>query len=133
VHAVGRAEWESRLRPGGEPTKLPSPLTPFSSVPQRAEVETYAMSARPAVALGGFHVVRRDDVDAPNIFNTDSYVEIDLTSHQEWDQILKMARLTDWPELASAISGHVFLTGPERRPDHHSPHVPGDIDDAKAK
>ena len=133
VHPVPKAEWEARGHRGGEPAKLAVPLSPFSSVDQSADVETYAMSARPAVPLGGFHVVRRDPVDAPNIFNTDSYPELDLLAHPKWQDIVSMARLDDSPELRRLVAGYVFLVGPTRRSDHHSPQVPGDIDGAKPK
>jgi len=133
IHVVRRDEWEARLRSGGEPTKLPAPLSPFSSVDHGAEVETYAMSARPFAQPGGFHVVRRDEADAPNIFNTDSYIELDLKSLPEWPQIVSTARIADSSEIERMISAHVFLSGPERRPDHHSSRVPPDIDGAKPK
>ena len=133
VHVLSRSEWESKLRPGGEPTRLPGPLSPFSRVGQEAQIETYAMSARPFAQPGGFHIVRREDRDAPNIFNTDSYIELNLTTMSEWPRILSAAGIQGTAQLDRLLSEHVFLSGPERRPDHHSAQVPPDIEGADTK
>jgi hypothetical protein len=107
-------------------------LTPFSGIKASPDVVTYAMSTHPFANPGGFHIVRRDEADAPNIFNTDSYDEIDLPSLPQWSRIVSTAGVKE-AELKSALRTHIFLTGPKRRKDHHSPRVPRDIRKAKPK
>jgi hypothetical protein len=132
IHFVRRAEWEAKVRSGGEPTRLPAPLTPFANVGKRAPVLVNAMSTPPFASPGGFHVVRLDLADAPNVINTDSYDEIDLSNLPEWPRILAAAGLDDigaeW-----ALVTYVFLDGPKRRADHHSTKIPADIDGAEPK
>jgi hypothetical protein len=119
IYAITRKEWESLVRSDGSPTKLTQPLTPFVGITVGAIVETCAMSTTPFTSPGGFHIVRRDEVDAPDIFNTDSYNEIDLASRPHWEQIIATAGLTD-SQIKSILRSHVFLI-PKRRRDHHSP------------
>jgi len=133
IHVLHRSEWESSVRAGGEPTVLPRPLSPFERVGAGAEVERYAMSARPFAATGGFHVLRRDDRDAPTVFNRDSYSEVDPLRHPEWSRMLSAAAVQPGPDLDEVIRQHVFLRGPERWPDHHSAEVPPDIMRAKPR
>ncbi len=133
IKVIPRAEWESKIRSGGEPTLLSGSLSPFSNVGRDADVVAYAASARPWAQQGGFHVVRRDDRDAPNEFNRDSYLELQLTTMPEWPRILSIAGAQVTAELEQLLSERVFLRGPEKWPDHHSPRIPLDIDGASTK
>jgi hypothetical protein len=130
IYAMPRDEWESTMRSGGEPTKLDGPLSPFKRTPEKAKVVTYASSS-PQRGPAGYHQVRLDPPDAPNIYNTDSYDEVLLPSLAEWSGIVASARLTDG-EAESLLATHVFLVARRRR-DHHSPVVPSDIATAKPK
>ena len=132
IYAIPCHEWKSQVRSDGSPTKLAQPLTPFVGIATNPVFVTYAMSTQPFANPGGFHAVRRDEADAPNVFNTDSYDEINLPSLPQWPQIVSTAGVAK-AELESVLRTHVFLTGPKRRKDHHSPRVPRDIRKAKLK
>lgn len=130
IVAIPRSEWESTMHLSGRPTKLPRPLSRFASINKKVKVVTCASSS-PQQGPAGFHIVREDPADAPNIYNTDSYDEVDLRAHASWPRIRSTARVDD--SVAEEIArSHVFLT-PVKRRDHHSSSVPPDIDGASPK
>lgn len=130
IVAVAKIEWESTMHSSGRATKLSGPLSPFGSIGHKVKVVTSASSS-PLQGVAGFHIVREDPADAPNINNTDSYDEIKLRDHVEWPRIRSTARVDD-SEAEDIVRSHVFLT-PVKRPDHHSSIVPPDIGCAKPK
>lgn len=130
IMAIPRTEWEATLHPSGRPTKLAAPLSRFRSIDRKVKIVTCASSS-PQQGPAGFHIVREDPGDAPKIYNTDSYDEVDLRAHAEWVRIRSTARVDD-SEADEIILSHVFLT-PVRRSDHHSSTVPPDIDGAKSR
>lgn len=133
VQAVTREEWDQANHPGGEPARLPTPLTPFRAIELTGMFESAVASARPWAREPGYHHVRRDPDDAPNDINTDSHsVILDLPAHTPWQRVREITGLPDSPELHAVVRQHVFLV-PTRRPDHHSPEVPEDIARAKPK
>jgi len=138
VKAFTRREWEDSLRPGGVPTRLPRPFSPYRSVEQRPEyMSCVASGMNHTASVGGdegFHVVRLDLKDAPNFINTDSYTLLgDLAGHAKWAEILTIAGLKAGPEVEGVLGLWVFARGPGRRPDHHAPGIPQDIAEAQPK
>src|SRR3990167_4263422 len=94
VKVISQEEWRANLRKTGEATRLDQPLTPYESVLGRAPIETMVASGAPFTPNPGFHIVRRDEDDAPNIFNTDSYEVIEnLTDRPQWPSIIKTSGL----------------------------------------
>jgi hypothetical protein len=133
VKVMSRAEWVNANHPNGRPAKLPRPLSPFLGVERTGKMETAAASAQPFADVPGFHIVRRDPKDAPDIFNTDSHDVIeDLPSNVAWARVLRICNLRDTYELRELARKHVFLAE-TRRIDHHSPHVPKDIAGAEPR
>lgn len=135
VSLVTEEEWLASVRGDGAVTKLRHPPTPLRSVSSNVQVE--ALTASGGVNPSpGVDVVRYDEVDAPNVCNTDHYPAIeDLTSHPEYDRILKAAGVDRTSRVDDLVRGFVFLRGPVKRPGdlHHSEDVPGYIARAKKK
>lgn len=78
--------------------------------------------------------MRYDSADAPNVFNTDSFDAIeDLSADPDFRKICEVAGVSHGEIDVGELRMHVFLVGPKRRSDHHSPHVPQDIARAKSK
>src|SRR5579864_4690904 len=115
IVAIARAEWEASMHPSGRATKLVSPLSPFESISEKVKVITCASSS-PQQGPAGFHIVREDPVDAPNIYNTDSYDEVKLRDHGDWPRIRSTSRVAE-SEAEAIVRSHVFLT-PVKRRDH---------------
>jgi hypothetical protein len=130
VYPVAREEWQSTMHASGAATRLKQPLSPFANISGKVTVVVSASSS-PLGSTPGFHIVREDLPDAPNIYNTDSYDEIDLRSQSRWSQIVSVARLAD-AEAERLLEKYVFLV-PKKRADHHSPTIPSDISNAKPK
>jgi len=129
-----RTEWQSSLLPGGVPTRLPAPLSPHAPGLRGVEVPVVAASTHPWTSSPGYHVVRRDPSDAPNIYNTDSYdVVEDLTKEADCAEVCRVAGLSTDAAASCGLSDFVFVVGPRKRPDHHSPTVPSDIAGSKDK
>lgn len=134
VKVIPRSEWVSALRRRGEPTSLPGPLSPYASGLVDVPVVAVAASTYPAVSSPGYHHVRTDPADAPNVFNTDSYDAIeDLSREKDYPEICRIAGLTSRSVTRHSLRQHVFLLGPKKRHDHHSPEVPADIRKARKK
>lgn len=131
---VTRAEWAAGLRPGGEPTRLAAPLSPFVEGMKDVQVPVVAASTYPAVAAPGYHHVRLDPKDAPNVFNTDSFDAIeDLIKEADFAEVCRVAGLAPESVNKASMAGFVFLVGPKKRSDHHSSRMPPDIDGAREK
>lgn len=95
---------------------------PYATGLSNVDVVAVATSTGPWTGSPGFHVVRRDPKDAPNIYNTDSYdVVEDITAAGDFLQVCKTAGLPPDSVHPTELSGFVFVLGPKRRPDHHSP------------
>lgn len=134
VKVIPRSEWVSALRHRGEPTSLPGPLSPYALGLADVSVAAVAASTYPAVSLPGYHHVRIDPADAPNVFNTDSYDAIDdLSREKDYRDICRIAGLTSRSVSRRSLRQYVFLLGPKKRHDHHSPEVPPDIRKARKK
>src|SRR5881394_2297660 len=89
VEAVARSEWEARLRPGGTPTRLPEPLTPYRGVQGNPDFLAAVVSGVPHAPVGGVHHVRFDAKDAPNVINTDSHPVFEDTDPR-WPEVLRV-------------------------------------------
>jgi hypothetical protein len=86
------------------------------------------------VSNPGYHHVRYDPVDAPNVYNSDSYDAVeDLGTDPDFQRICEVAGVNPSEVDRAELRQHVFLVGPKRRSDHHSPDVPADIANAKRK
>src|SRR5207247_577116 len=96
-------------------------------------MEVAVASGRSFADVPGTHVVRRDEGNAPNIYNTDSHDVIeDLPAHPAWPRVIEITGAKDTSELRQRVRRPVFLVE-TRRPDHHSPQVPADIATAEPK
>lgn len=130
IYSVARKEWQSTMLATGAATRLKQPLSPFARISGKVKVVVSASSS-PQSGPAGFHIVREDPPDAPNIYNTDSYDEIDLRSQSRWSQIVSIAGLAE-ADAERLLAKYVFLAS-KKRPDHHSPTIPSDIANAKPK
>jgi hypothetical protein len=134
VKVVTRAKWNSRLRDGGKPTRLPEPFGPFLGVQGSPGFEVAVASGAPFAPVAGIHHVRRDENDPPDErYNTDSLdVVEDLVADSRWPEVLRAAGMATSPELEALVRAQVFAF-PNQRPDHHSSAIPDDIAAAKPK
>jgi len=133
VKVMWRKEWAKANHPDGRPVKLQRPFPPFRGIVGTGKMEIAVASAQGYAEVPGTHIVRRDEKDAPNIFNTDSHDVIDdLTTHDSWPRLLQITGEKDTRTLRRRVRRRVFLVA-TRRKDHHSPHVPQDIASAEPK
>src|SRR6266545_8260123 len=118
VHILARPDWQSRVLDNGEPTRMRLPV----------ELENVERDARVVMVAGsgivnadpGMDVVREDEGDAPEVFNTDHYSAIEnLVEHPHFPNVLRVAGVADSPELRAGLNQSVFLIGPKRLPNHH--------------
>ncbi|HEV7239705.1 MAG TPA: hypothetical protein VGQ36_10725 [Thermoanaerobaculia bacterium] len=130
IYPIAREEWQSTMHATGAATRLNQPLSLFASISGKVKVVVSASSS-PQSGPAGFHIVREDPPDAPNIYNTDSYDEIDLRSHKRWSEIVSVAGLAK-SDADRLFAKYVFLVS-KKRADHHSPTIPSDIANAKPK
>jgi hypothetical protein len=130
VEAVARSDWDARLLPGGEPTRLAEPFEPYRGVQDIPDYRAAVASAAPYAPVGGIHIVRFDKKDAPNVINTDLYVEFQDTDPR-WPEVLRVSGLQD-EDVRATRRAYVF-TYAQNREDHHSTTIPEDIAGAKPK
>jgi hypothetical protein len=133
VQVLTRQEWDDANGPGGRPTRLVKPLSPFRGVESTGMFISAVVSGQPHAEVSGSHVVRCDLADYPNVINIDSHDWIlDLPAHPAWSRTVAISGQTDAPELRTLVREHVFGV-PTFRSDHHHPHVPDDIAGATPK
>lgn len=133
VCAFSRAEWEDSLRDGGLPTLLPLPYGPYQSITGNPDFQFAVASGQSFAPEPGFHHVRLDEQDAPNVINVDTYIPIlDLPADARWADVVRGAGLDDTTELIAAARAHVFAFR-RQRGDHHAPEVPTDIASAEPR
>jgi len=135
VEVLSREVWESSLRAGGEPTRLPRPFEPYLGVQGAPGFEYTVASGAPHADEPGFHHVRRDEKDAATggLFNTDSHVVIvDLVADPRWAEILRFSGLEGTDELVALVRAYIFAYA-RRRDDHWSDTIPSDIAGAEPK
>jgi len=133
VQMIPLVEWNGRLREGGKPTLLDSPFRPYRGIEGNRGFGFAVASGAPFADTPGFHHVRHDMQDAPDVVNTDSYdVITDLTTDGRWSDVLRISGCVGSRELKALIRQHVFAVKTLRH-DHHSAEVPEDIGSALPK
>src|SRR5207244_50138 len=102
-------EWEEANGPGGRPTRLVRPLSPFRGVEDTGMFISAVVSATPYAEVPGSHVVRYDPADYPDVINIDSHDWIlDLPAHAAWSPTVATSGLADSPELRALVREHIF-------------------------
>lgn len=133
VKMMWRRHWAKANHPDGRPVKLARPFPPLRGIVSTGKMETAVASAQGHAEVPGTHIVRLDEKDAPNIYNTDSHDVIeDLPAHEAWARVLQIIGDKDTSKLRRRARRRVFLVE-TRRADHHSPHIPADIASAEPK
>ena len=135
VSYVDREEWFSSIRSDGSVTELDQPPAPLRAVSTSVPVQTQTASGG-VNQSPGVDIVRYDEADAPDVYNTDHYPAFeDLTVHPQYDRVLKIAGIDHSTETDDLVRRFVFLRGPIKRGGklHRSADVPGYIAGAKKK
>ncbi len=132
VVTIMRSDWEKMVRPDGSPTELKKLPPKIGGVAKQAQVVAIAASgiANPSPSID---VVRKDDKDAPYIYNTDHYTVIEsFPKHELYGEILAKTGVPDSDELKATLQDWVWLVGPKRVTDvHWSEEIPEYIKNAK--
>lgn len=131
VQVLTQEQWATANRRSGEPTRLSAPFGPYLGIQGNSDFQFAVASAAPFADEPGFHHVRRDERDAPDVINVDSYIPIlDLPAADQWSEVVRVAGLVDTSALTAAVRLYVFAYR-RNRDDHHSPTVPEDIAQAR--
>ena len=119
VVTVNTQDWHNLLRIDGAPTVVEQIPDKLSAVMRDAEVVAVAASGI-ANPNPGIDIVRKDVNDAPMIYNTDHYTVVErLTSHPDYDAILRRTNVKDSDALRQTLDSWVWIIGPKRDPTNH--------------
>ena len=135
VMVIPRSDWEKLIREDGQPTQVNSLGAPFANVIHEAQVVAVAASGHQNPDPG-IDIVRRDDRDAPYIYNIDHYTVVQtLCIHDAYNAILTKAGVSDSPELQQCLDHNVFVIKqhPTETRDHWSEDFPVRIKNARMK
>jgi hypothetical protein len=109
VACLGYADWYRMVRPDGAVTEL-------EELP--ATIRNPSLEASTVVALAsgvanpdpGCDVLRYDPVDAPFVLNLDHYRVVEnLHLHEVYQEVLKIAKVEDTPELRFELQNNVYV------------------------
>lgn len=135
VMAMPRSDWEKLIREDGKPTQVSSLGAPFANVMHEAQVVAVAASGHQN-PNPGIDIVRRDDRDAPYIYNIDHYTVVQtLRLHDAYNTILTKTGITDSPELQQCLNHNVFVVKQDstETDNHWTEDIPAQIKNAHKK
>jgi hypothetical protein len=135
VITMPRPDWERLIREDGQPTQVKSLGSPFADVMYEARVVAVAASGHQNPDPG-IDVVRRDDRDAPYIYNIDHYTVVQTPClHDAYKTILTKIGITDSPELQKCLNDIVFVVKqhPTETENHWSEDIPARVKNAREK
>ena len=126
-------DWWGAVRADGELTALSGVPEPLSSITHNATVVA-AVASGICVSSPALDIVRRDEKDAPYIYNIDNYSVIEnLCEHPEYRGILSAARIPDSQELRYELQNNVYIVKNEPADMHWTDSIPEHIKQAKKK
>ena len=134
VVTVNFQDWAKTVRRNGAVTRLEEVPEKPSGVRKDAEV-VVAVASGIANPSPGIDIVRKDQGNAPFVYNTDHYTAVaKLTGHPKYFSFVRRAGVQNSDELRRAIDSWVWIIGPSRDPAvHWSKEIPEYIGAAKEK